>query len=118
MIARDPEVPGDFTERPPEQAAALPLNPRDGGAPVAVTGEYEIAALVSEPLARVIARVAIPAVANTVDSSTLVGVSVKSSDDLPRSATRRDWGVNPIRLARTVTEYAIVSSALRGTVTL
>ena len=66
MIARDPEVPRDDMERPPEPAAALPLNPRDGGAPVAVTGEYEGAALVSEPLARVIARLAIPAVASNL----------------------------------------------------
>ena len=66
MIARDPEVPRDDMERPPEPAAALPLNPRDGGAPVAVTGEYEVAALVSEPLARVIARLAIPAVASNL----------------------------------------------------
>ena len=66
MSAPDPAAPVDSRERPPDSAAALPLNPRDGGATVAVTGEYEIAALVSEPLARVIARLAIPAVASNL----------------------------------------------------
>lgn len=66
MSVRDTPDSRDDRERPPELAAALPLNPRDGGAPVAVTGEYEIAALVSEPLARVIARLAIPAVASNL----------------------------------------------------
>ena len=66
MSPRDTPASRDDLERPPETAAALPLNPRDGGAPVAVTGEYEIAALVSEPLARVIARLAVPAVASNL----------------------------------------------------
>src|SRR5688500_20019279 len=66
MMGKGPGASRPDLERPPEPAAALPLNPRDGGAPVAVTGEYEVAALVSEPLARVIARLAIPAVASNL----------------------------------------------------
>lgn len=66
MTSPVPPASHDAQERPPEPAAALPLNPRDGGAPVAVTGEFEITALVSEPLTRVIARLAIPAVASNL----------------------------------------------------
>ena len=54
--------------RPPEdQAAALPLGPREGLAPVAAGDDSRAAALlVGEALPRTIARVAIPAVASTL----------------------------------------------------
>jgi putative MATE family efflux protein len=43
----------------------LPLNPRDGVAPIAVTGEYAVeGALTSGPLPRAIATLALPAVAS------------------------------------------------------
>jgi putative MATE family efflux protein len=55
-------------ERPPDSdpSAALPLNARDGTVSVAVTGEHQIAELLSEPVARVVARLALPAVASNL----------------------------------------------------
>jgi putative MATE family efflux protein len=47
-------------------AAALPLGPREGLAPVAVTGEHPVAQLVRDSLPRTIVRVALPAIASTV----------------------------------------------------
>ena len=53
--------------RPPQpRAAALPLEPHEGLAPVAVAEEARAAALVTDPLPRTIARVAAPAVASTL----------------------------------------------------
>jgi len=56
------------TTRPPESsAAALPLEAHEGLAPVAVPSDVPAAArLVTDPLPRTIARVAIPAVASTL----------------------------------------------------
>ncbi|HEY2026549.1 MAG TPA: hypothetical protein VGG78_06040, partial [Gemmatimonadaceae bacterium] len=45
---------------------SLPLEPHEGLAPVAVTNEWESAQLVSDPLPRTIARVALPAVASSL----------------------------------------------------
>src|SRR5439155_4106716 len=54
------------TARPPDSpAAALPLEAHEGLAPVAV-GATAVARLVSDPLPRTIARVAVPAVASTL----------------------------------------------------
>jgi putative MATE family efflux protein len=50
----------------PTPAAALPLNPREGLAPVAVTGEQPVAQLVGDSLPRTIVRVAVPAIASTL----------------------------------------------------
>lgn len=58
---RGPRPPGD-----PTPAAALPLDPRDGLAPVAATGEHPAAWLVGDSLPRTIVRVAVPAIASTV----------------------------------------------------
>jgi putative MATE family efflux protein len=55
--------------RPPDSstpAVALPLDPRDGLAPVAVTGEQPVARLVTDSLPRTIVRIALPAIASTV----------------------------------------------------
>jgi putative MATE family efflux protein len=53
--------------RPSEiQAAALPLEPHEGLAPVAVRGAAAAASLVHDSLSRTVARVAIPAVASTL----------------------------------------------------
>ena len=56
------------TARPLEsRAAALPLDPHEGLAPVAVAEDTRAAArLVADPLPRTIARVAVPAVASTL----------------------------------------------------
>jgi putative MATE family efflux protein len=45
---------------------SLPVEPHEGLAPVAVTNEWEAAQLVSDPLPRTIARVALPAVASSL----------------------------------------------------
>lgn len=58
---RGPRPPGD-----PTPAAALPLETREGMAPVAVTGEHPVADLVRESLPRTIVRLAAPAIASTV----------------------------------------------------
>jgi putative MATE family efflux protein len=47
-------------------AGSLPVEPHEGLAPVAVTSEWEAAQLVSDPLPRTIARVALPAVASSL----------------------------------------------------
>ena len=54
--------------RPPEPdpAAALPLDPHEGRAPVAVTDEFQAVSLVTDSLPRTIARIALPAVASTL----------------------------------------------------
>jgi putative MATE family efflux protein len=46
--------------------ASLPLEPHDGLVPVAVTSEWEAIQLVSDPLPRTIARIALPAVASSL----------------------------------------------------
>ncbi|MEO8335342.1 MAG: MATE family efflux transporter [bacterium] len=46
--------------------SALPLEPHEGLATVAVTSEWESAQLVSDPLPRTIARIALPAVASSL----------------------------------------------------
>ena len=46
--------------------ASLPLEPHDGLTPVAITSEWEAIHLVSDPLPRTIARVALPAVASSL----------------------------------------------------
>jgi putative MATE family efflux protein len=46
--------------------ARLPLEPHEGLAPVAVTAEHDVARLAVDPLARTIARIAIPAVASSL----------------------------------------------------
>jgi putative MATE family efflux protein len=58
---RGTRPPGD-----PTPAAALPLGPREGLAPVAVTAEQPAAQLVSDSLPRTIVRIALPAIASTV----------------------------------------------------
>ncbi|MFN2565392.1 MAG: MATE family efflux transporter [Gemmatimonadaceae bacterium] len=58
---RGPRPPGDSAP-----AAALPLGPREGLAPVAVTGEQPAAQLVVDSLPRTIVRIAAPAIASTV----------------------------------------------------
>jgi MATE family, multidrug efflux pump len=58
---RGPRPPGD-----PTPAAALPLDPREGLAPVAATTEHAAAQLVGDSLPRTIVRVAVPAIASTV----------------------------------------------------
>src|SRR2546423_15610653 len=45
---------------------SLPVEPHEGLAPVAVTNEWEAAHLVSDPLPRTIARIALPAVASSL----------------------------------------------------
>ncbi len=45
---------------------SLPIEPHEGLAPVAVTGEWEATHLVVDPLPRTIARVALPAVASSL----------------------------------------------------
>jgi putative MATE family efflux protein len=58
---------GTDSARPPQsRAAALPLEPHEGLAPVAVRGAPAAAHLVGDPLARTIARIALPAVASTL----------------------------------------------------
>ena len=46
--------------------ASLPLEPHDGLTPVAITSEWEAIQLVSDPLPRTIARIALPAVASSL----------------------------------------------------
>ena len=46
--------------------SSLPLEPHEGLATVAVTSEWESAQLVTDPLPRTIARVALPAVASSL----------------------------------------------------
>jgi hypothetical protein len=46
--------------------ASLPLEPHDGLTPVAITSEWEAIHLVSDPLPRTLARVALPAVASSL----------------------------------------------------
>jgi putative MATE family efflux protein len=58
---RGARPPGDSTP-----AAALPLEPREGLAPVAATAEHPAAQLVGDSLPRTIVRVAVPAIASTV----------------------------------------------------
>ena len=58
---RGARPPGD-----PIPAAALPLDPREGLAPVAATAEHAAAELVSGSLPRTIVSVAVPAIASTV----------------------------------------------------
>ena len=55
----------DIARPPDSPAAALPLEAHEGLAPVAV-GATAVARLVSDPLPRTIARVAVPAVASTL----------------------------------------------------
>jgi putative MATE family efflux protein len=45
---------------------SLPVEPHDGLAPVAITNEWEAAQLITDPLPRTIARVALPAVASSL----------------------------------------------------
>src|SRR5687767_6523459 len=58
---RGPRPPGD-----PTPAAALPLETREGLAPIAVTSEHPTAELVGDSLPRTIVRLAAPAIASTV----------------------------------------------------
>jgi putative MATE family efflux protein len=58
-------LPGVQHPKPEAAFGSLPLEPHDGLAPVAVTSEWE-AQLVSDPLPRTIARVALPAVASSL----------------------------------------------------
>src|SRR6185503_14652280 len=51
---------------PITEPASVPVEPREGLAPVAVTDAHEAAQLVSEPLGATIARVALPAVASSL----------------------------------------------------
>lgn len=51
---------------PSEPAAALPLGPNEGVVSIAVTGEHDAARLITEPLPRTVARVALPAVASSL----------------------------------------------------
>ncbi|HUF28222.1 MAG TPA: MATE family efflux transporter [Gemmatimonadaceae bacterium] len=63
--------------RPPEEdpTAALPLNPREGALPVAITDEAEVAsALAYEPLPRLIGRLAIPAVGSNLLMTLFVSI--------------------------------------------
>src|SRR5215212_8042215 len=45
---------------------SLPIEPHEGLTPVAITSEWEAIQLVSDPLPRTIARVALPAVASSL----------------------------------------------------
>ena len=56
----------DTTRPPDSRAAALPLEPHEGLATVAVGDAPHAARLVTDPLARTIARIALPAVASTL----------------------------------------------------
>jgi putative MATE family efflux protein len=59
--------PDAATPRPPaDSSPALLIGASEGVAPVAVTGEYEVAALVRDPLGATIRRVALPTVASTM----------------------------------------------------
>lgn len=59
--------PNDLARPSESRAAALPLEPHEGIAPVAVPADRPAAAhLVSDPLPRTVARLAIPAVASTL----------------------------------------------------
>jgi len=62
------DPPPAITARPPDSvpAAALPLDPFDGIAAIAVTGEHATLALVRDPLPGVIWRVGAPAVASNL----------------------------------------------------
>ena len=51
---------------PPAFGGSLPFEPHDGVATVAVTSEWDTTHLVSDPLPRTIARVALPAVASSL----------------------------------------------------
>ena len=60
-------LPRDPTRPSESRAAALPLEPHEGIAPVAVRGDRQVASdLVSGPLPRAVARLAVPAVASTL----------------------------------------------------
>jgi putative MATE family efflux protein len=50
----------------PTKGASLPVESHEGIAPVAVTGEWQAAALVTEPLRTTVLRVALPAVASSL----------------------------------------------------
>ena len=60
--------PESVTPEPVRDAfpASLPLEPHDGLTPVAITSEWEAIHLVSDPLPRTIARIALPAVASSL----------------------------------------------------
>lgn len=65
MTAID-ESTTDSTRPPQSRAAALPLEPHEGIAPVAISHAPAAAHLVLDPLAPTIARIAMPAVASTL----------------------------------------------------
>ena len=66
------------TARPPEEdsAAAPPFNPREGAAPVVITEEHPVprSVLAREPLPRVIARLALPAVGSNLLMTLFVSI--------------------------------------------
>jgi putative MATE family efflux protein len=62
---RSPEPPAPDARRD-AIPASLPLEPHDGLTPVAITSEWEAIQLVSDPLPRTIARIALPAVASSL----------------------------------------------------
>jgi len=49
-----------------ESSSALPLEPNEGLAPVAVTGDHDVARLAADSLPRTVARVGLPAVASSL----------------------------------------------------
>ena len=55
-------------------AATLPVDPYDGAAPVAVTGEHAVSALLHEPLSRLVWRFGAPAVAYNLLMFVFLGV--------------------------------------------
>lgn len=64
MTTREPAPGVSRPELPP--GPALPIDPHEGLAPVAVTSEWEAVGLVTDPLPRTIARFALPAVASSL----------------------------------------------------
>ena len=72
-------LPEQETARPPEDdsAAALPLNPREGVLPVVIPEEaIPRAALATDPLPRVIARLALPAIGSNLLMTLFVTVDL------------------------------------------
>ena len=60
--------------------ASLPLEPHDGLTPVAITSEWEAIHLVSDPLPRTIARVALPAIASSLLMTLFTSVDAPQGD--------------------------------------
>src|ERR1700712_2041511 len=64
--AASPKLPPPYPPPDMPVGGSLPVEPHEGLAPVAVTNEWEAAQLITDPLPRTIARVALPAVASSL----------------------------------------------------